>query len=62
MEIDGKQHKLKERKESDEIRDKLLIKSGIKVYRIEWKSINTEKGKEYIKNEIDKFLEFYNKN
>ena len=32
---------------------------GWKVYRIKWKSINTDSGKLYIKNEIDKFLEFY---
>ena len=58
LEIDGSQHKLKERKEHDEYRDEYLTKSGYKVYRIIWKNINTEKGKEYIKNEIDKFLEF----
>jgi len=32
---------------------------GIKVYRIKWKTINNEKGKKYIKNEIKKFLDFY---
>lgn len=59
LEIDGKQHKYKDRKESDNIRDNLLDDVGIKVYRIEWKSINNEEGKKYIKNEIIKFLEFY---
>jgi hypothetical protein len=29
------------------------------VYRIEWKSINTQTGKDYIKNEIDKFIKYY---
>ena len=33
---------------------------GIKVYRIPWKSINNDKGKKYIKEEISRFLEFYN--
>lgn len=57
LEIDGNQHKF--RKESDNIRDNLLINNGYVVYRINWKNINTEFGKQYIKNEIDKFLEFY---
>lgn len=62
LEIDGKQHKLKDRKESDKKRDELLINNGIKVYRIEWKSINNEKGKIYIEKEIKKFLDYYNSN
>lgn len=60
LEIDGKQHTYKERKESDKARDENLIKFGIKVYRIVWKSINNDNGKEYMKNEIDKFINFYN--
>ena len=59
LEIDGSQHKY--RKEQDIKRDKLLNENGYNVYRIKWKNINTKKGKEYIKNEIDKFLEYYNK-
>ncbi len=59
LEIDGKQHKRLEQKTSDERRDKILIDSGIKVYRIPWKEINSDNGKKYIKNEIDKFLYFY---
>jgi very-short-patch-repair endonuclease len=58
LEIDGKQHK--SRTEHDNFRDKILIENGYVVYRIKWKNINTKKGKEYIKNEIDKFLKFYN--
>ena len=30
------------------------------VYRIKWREINSILGKEYIKNEIEKFIEFYN--
>lgn len=59
LEIDGKQHDLDERKSSDDLRDFYLRKNGINVYRIKWKSINSKNGKEYIKNEIDKFIEFY---
>jgi len=60
LEIDGKQHKVKERQIHDKIRDERLIKAGWKVYRIEWKDLR--KNKEYIKEEINKFLEWYNKN
>lgn len=58
LEIDGKQHNF--RKEHDEKRDQYISNNGIIVYRIKWKSINNDKGKKYIKNEIDKFLDFYN--
>ncbi len=60
LEIDGKQHKY--RVEHDKVRDERLSNVGIKVFRIKWKSINNESGKIYIKNEIDKFLNFYYKN
>jgi very-short-patch-repair endonuclease len=59
LEIDGNQHNHKERIIKDQIRDEALIKNGYIVYRIKWKNINTKTGKEYIKNEIDKFLEYY---
>lgn len=58
LEIDGSQHS--KRKEADRKRDNLLTNYGIKVYRIKWKNINTDNGKAYIKNEIDKFLKYYN--
>ena len=60
LEIDGKQHSYSDRKESDKVRDEYLTKAGYTVYRIKWKSINTKSGKQYIKNEIDKFLKFLN--
>lgn len=59
LEIDGKQHIYSDRKESDRVRDEALSKHGYKVYRIKWKSINTDDGKKYIKEEIDKFLKYY---
>lgn len=61
LEIDGKQHLQKERMESDKLKDEFLKSIGWTVYRIQWKSINSETGKLYIKTEIDKFLEFYKK-
>lgn len=57
LEIDGGQHKY--RKEHDEKRDILLEENGIKVYRIKWKNPINEKNKEYIKNEINNFLNYY---
>jgi len=60
LEIDGNQHKY--RTEHDRLRDERLQNVGIKIFRIKWKSINNDKGKEYIKDEIEKFLNFYNSN
>jgi very-short-patch-repair endonuclease len=60
LEIDGKQHDFKDRKEKDKERDWVLTNNGFIVYRIKWKSVNNNRGKEYIKNEIDKFINFYN--
>jgi very-short-patch-repair endonuclease len=61
LEIDVKQHWThEERIKSDRKRDKLLKRNNYKIYRIKWKSINNEKGEKYIKNEIAKFLKFYN--
>jgi hypothetical protein len=57
LEIDGNQHKYRE--EHDIKRDNLLKEYGFNVYRIKWENINTEKGKKYIEEEINKFLEFY---
>ena len=56
FEIDGKQHD--NRQKFDQFRDETLKKHGLIVYRIKWKSINRKLGKEYIKNEIEKFISF----
>jgi ribosomal protein S14 len=62
LEIDGRQHLSDpERIKSDKIRDKALIKSGYKVYRIKWVNIKNDIGKKYMKEEIQKFLDFYNR-
>lgn len=60
LEIDGKQHQYEDRKKSDNLKDKYLTELGWKVYRISWKSINNESGKDYIKSEINKFIQYYN--
>jgi len=59
LEIDGRQHKYKERKESDKKRDIFLTSKNWIVYRVEWNEINTNKGKELMKQKIDDFLKFY---
>lgn len=59
LEIDGKQHQYKERKESDLKRDEFLRNEGYFVYRIRWNEINTEEGKQMMKDKIDLFLSFY---
>jgi len=61
LEIDGKQHKYKDRQESDIKRDNFLISKGYEVYRIDWNEINTENGKNLMKNKINQFLNYINK-
>jgi hypothetical protein len=58
LEIDGKQHSYEDRMISDKNRDESLTKNGYQVYRIKWKSLNKPEGKEFIRKEIEKFLEF----
>ena len=58
LEVDGKQHLMEDRKQKDKEKDKYLSESGWLVYRINWKSINTDAGKKYIQNEIQKFVRF----
>jgi len=60
LEIDGKQHMFIERIQKDSEKDEFLANEKWKVYRIKWREINSEAGKEYIKKEIQKFVEFYN--
>ena len=58
LEIDGKQHN--NRKEHDKERDKYLTNLGYIVYRIEWNSINNQKGKDLMQSKINAFLDYYN--
>lgn len=59
LEIDGKQHELEDRKESDQRRDSALLKSGYEIYRIKWKNPVNDKNKDYIKGEIEKLKLFF---
>ena len=61
LEIDGSQHQLPERCESDKIRDNYLKDKKYIVYRIQWNNINSESGKQEMKEKIESFLLFYNK-
>jgi very-short-patch-repair endonuclease len=58
LEIDGRQHTY--RVEHDKERDAFLRENGFLVYRIPWNTVNTENGRQLMKEKIDKFLEFYN--
>ena len=60
LEIDGKQHLCEDRKEHDKIRDEYIKSKGIEIYRIPWNEINSENGKQLMKEKINKFLDFYN--
>jgi Protein of unknown function (DUF559) len=62
LEVDGQQHfSDPDRVRSDKDRDEVLTKNGYRVYRIKWRNINNDVGKKYIKEEIRKFLDFYNR-
>lgn len=58
LEIDGKQHQYADRKKSDRVRDEYLRSQGFFVYRIKWNEINSDIGKEMMKDKIDLFLDF----
>ncbi|MEK6881311.1 MAG: DUF559 domain-containing protein [Nanoarchaeota archaeon] len=60
LEIDGKQHEYPDRKESDTKRDNILKGKGYRTYRIKWREINSPEGKNYIREEINKFLNYIN--
>lgn len=57
LEIDGHQHYEEDRKCHDKIRDEYLTSKGFIVYRIKW--INPKNSLK-VKEDIDKFLEWYN--
>lgn len=61
LEIDGKQHGYPERIIHDLKRDAYLKQKGYIVYRIKWKNINKQAGKNEIKMSIQNFLDFYKK-
>lgn len=59
LEIDGRQHEDNDRKSSDERKDKILTSLGWRIFRSKWKNPINDVNREYIKNEIEKFLNFY---
>lgn len=58
LEIDGKQHQEWARERVDRRKTLYAESQGWNVYRIPWVSINTERGKEQMKMEIDRFLAY----
>ena len=58
MEIDGKQHKYKDRVEHDKQRDINIKNEGYIVYRVDWNTINTNEGRQKMENKINNFLIF----
>lgn len=58
LEIDGKQHKYKDRVEHDKQRDINLKNEGYIVYRVDWNTINTNEGRQKMENKINNFLIF----
>lgn len=60
LEIDGKQHKEEDRKNSDKKRDESLRGNGYIVYRIDWVNISKDVGKLKMKEEISKFFTYLN--
>lgn len=61
LEIDGKQHRMEDRRLFDKKRDETLINNNIIVYRIKWNEINSDEGKMKMKIKINNFLDFYNR-
>ena len=59
LEIDGKQHNYKDRADHDNSRDTYLTNYGFIVYRVRWNEINSENGKELMKQKINDFLDYY---
>lgn len=59
LEIDGKQHKLKERKESDDRKDEFLKNNGWNVFRIKWFN-PSQKNKEKLYFQIEEFKKLLN--
>ena len=57
LEIDGSSHYIDGRKEHDTLRDTRLREAGYKVYRVRW--VNPSNNPLIVKEDIDKFLNWY---
>lgn len=60
LEIDGSQHLSDDRKRADDRKSEYLSSIGYCVYRILWNNINTDVGKQKMKDKITQFLDYYN--
>ena len=60
LEIDGSQHKLKDRIESDRLKDLYIKSKGFLIFRIEWFNPVNEKSKKKLYNQIESFKKLYN--
>lgn len=60
LEIDGNQHRLKDRIISNKRRDEFLESNGIRVFRIKWTSPKDQINKDYLIKRISDFIDFYN--
>ena len=58
LEIDGHQHKMPDRQEIDQRKDKFLIENGYKVFRIEWFNPTNEDRKAKLYTQINTFKEW----
>lgn len=56
LEIDGKQHDITENMIKDDEKEHFLIDAGYKVFRIKWKNVNTEFGRNLVHTQTQNFL------
>lgn len=59
IEIDGKQHEYKERKESDEIKDNYLSENQWTIFRIKWVNPINDKNKKILYPQIEKMKKLF---
>jgi very-short-patch-repair endonuclease/ribosomal protein S27AE len=56
LEVDGKQHQYPAQERHDKDRDKLLEKEGWVIFRLKWKSVRNETGKQNVHEQFESFL------
>jgi very-short-patch-repair endonuclease len=57
VEIDGRQHKIQDRAESDKLKDEYLRSQGWKVIRIDWFNPRTQSGKDRLHPQVKALLD-----
>ena len=60
LEIDGKQHGYPKSVEADRRRDEALTRSGFRIHRIKWVSVNSDAGKAVMRERIAELLSILN--